>query len=204
MAPRGQDVACRSSVQGFGLIELLVALALGLALAMAALPLMLSLQKTGVHEADRSVQLAQARVAIARFERDMRLAGCEGCPFSAAGGIVDASAKRVVLLVREQADAEPLLICWEMAGSSLMRRRGLCPAERPASISTALFFDNKTMLEGVRPGSGFLYRIGAGVVEASLVSVRSWAVDAVGLCLRLAPNAGDSVTTVVGTGRVGR
>lgn len=203
-ATRGRGATGRLFVQGFGIIELLVALALGLILALASLPLMLSLQKAGVGEADRSVQLAQSRVAIARFERDTRLAGPTGCPFAVTGAIVDASANRLVMLVREQADAEPFLICWEITGSNLMRRRGLCPTERPTAINTALFFDNKTMLEGVRAGSRFLYRIGAKTVEPSLVSVRSSAVDAVELCLDLAAAPGDKTFSIAGTGRVGR
>ncbi len=203
-AEESNDRLVVGSDRGIGLIEVLVGLAVGLTLTLAVLPLMLSLQKAGVDEADRSIQTAQARVAIARFERDTRTAAAAGCPFPIPGVIVEAAAKRLVMLVPREADAPPLLVAWEISGSNLMRRKGLCPAEPPAWFGNSLFFDHKTMLEGVRSGSSFTYMMGGQAIEPPLTPVESAAVDAVLLELRIAPNGREGVSEFTSTGRVGR
>ncbi len=107
------------------------------------------------------------------------------------------------MLVREQADAEPFLICWEITGSNLIVGED-CVRLSDDRDQHGPVLRQQDHVGGVRAGSRFLYRIGAKTVEPSLVSVRSSAVDAVELCLDLAAAPGDKTFSDCGTGRVGR
>ena len=191
-------------LQGFTLIELLLGLALGLLLTMAVAPLLTSLQARGVEEADRSVQVLQARVAIARFERDLRLASAERCAFAVDGPVLDAGTSRVVLLVRSDDGSAPILVEWEVSGSSLMRRWGPCPASRPTSVTTSLFVDHKTMLAGVTPASRFTFYAGAEELPTPVTAAKAAQVDRVLLDLRIAPSGSSYSQSVRSLARVGR
>ncbi len=189
---------------GFGVIELVLGLSLALCLAVAVGPLVTSLQKEGVEQADRSVQALQARVALARFERDMRLAGGSGCPFPSSGALLEAGASRVVLLVPRQLGSAPIIVEWEITGSKLMRRWGACPSTRPAVYATSLFVDSKTMLEGVHPGSHLSYLVGQRAVVPPLGRSQLAAVDKVVLELLVAPLGLEHPAPITTAGRVGR
>ena len=58
---------------GFTLVELMVGLSIAVCLAAALVSVWLSYQNKGDGEADSTVWYLQARVAAARFERDLRL-----------------------------------------------------------------------------------------------------------------------------------
>jgi len=186
------------------MIELLVGLALAVGLASALAPLFISLERAGVESADRSVQTVQSRVAVARFERDLRFANGTGCLFPTGSLLVEATATKVVLLLRPQPEAAPIIVAWEVAGSNLMRRWGMCPPSRPLSYPTALFSDNKTMLEGVRTGSRFTYLLGSKPIEPPLSTRALAAIDGVRLDLELAPFGVSGASLVSTTARVGR
>ena len=196
-------LSCRAA-SGFGVIEVVLGLFLALCLALAVAPLLTSLQRTGVEQADRSVQAVQARVAFGRFERDMRLAGGSGCPFPTSGALLEAGVSRVILLVPSEVDSTPIIVEWEITGSNLMRRWGPCPSTRPGVFTTSLFVDNKTMLEGVRTGSHLSYLIGERIVVAPLARAELAAVDKVVLELWAAPSGLSSPAIIRTTGRVGR
>ena len=169
---------------GLGLLELLLGLTLALCLALAVAPLLTSLQKSGVEEADRTVQTLQARVAFGRFEQDMRLAGAAGSLFPTSGAVLEASQSRVVLLVCREPDSDPILVEWELTEDSLIRRWGLCPATRPEAFGTSMFVDHKTMLEGVRTGSRLVFLVGEGELEPPLKKAELARVDRIALQLR--------------------
>ena len=158
------------------MVELLVALALSVSLAMAVAPLWISLMSTGTRETDRTIWLLQERVAAARFERDLRLAGAEGCLFPVAGALLEASGSQVVLLERAADCSAPVIVEWEITRGSLMRRWGACPTRRPVTFQHSLYEDNKTMLEQVGAGSLFTYIVEgverpAPIAETDLASV---------------------------------
>ncbi|MGI5939529.1 MAG: prepilin-type N-terminal cleavage/methylation domain-containing protein [Thermoleophilia bacterium] len=189
---------------GFSLIEVLLALALTLCLAVAIAPLMTSLQSVGVEQTDRSIQALQARVAFARFERDLRLAGGGDCPFPTSGALLEAMPSQVVFVVPTPVESAPILVEWEIAGSRLMRRSGPCPRTHPGLFVPGLFSDNKTMLEGVGAGSGFSYRIGSRVLEPPLTAQERAVVDTIALDLRVAPSSLGKLQPLATVGRVGR
>ena len=132
-------------------------------LALAISPVVVSLEGDAVAGADSTVTLVQSRVAVARFERDLRLAGAGGCPFAVSGPVLEASPSQVVFLARVEDGTEPIIVEWEISRGSLMRRWGPCPAVRPGVYAHSLYTDNKTMLDGLRAGSAFAY-VGDGVV----------------------------------------
>jgi hypothetical protein len=189
---------------GFSIIELILGLALTVCLAVAVAPLWLSLQGTGVREGDQTVRLLQARVAAARFERDLRLASAAGCPFSLSAPILEASPSQVVFLERPTAGAPLILVEWEIVNGALMRRRGACPAARPAVFTHSLFVDHKTMLEGVKPGSVLAYLAGEVGVDPSRGVVDLAPVDGVVLELQTSAERANSAVHVTARGRVGR
>ena len=189
---------------GFSLIELLVGLALTLIVAMAALALWEGLERTGAGAGDRMVRLIQGRVAVARLSRDLRLASAQGCPFVASGAVLEASSEHVVLLTRSGDPGDLLLVEWELVGGSLMRRRGSCPATRPATITHSLFVDNKTMIEDVRPGSCFRF-FASGVEVGSPVNPGCLAaIDEVRLDARAGEVGQRTVVDVAGSSPLGR
>jgi hypothetical protein len=189
---------------GFSAIELILGLALTVCLAVAVAPLWLSLQSTGVQQGDQTVQLLQGRVAAGRFEHDMRLASATNCPFPLSGPILEASPSRTVFLTRTTVDAAPVLVEWEIVNETLMRRRGVCPATRPAAFAHSLFVDHKTMLEGVKLGSSFVYLADGKVVDPYADGFSGASVDAVVLELHTASAGATATVHVAARGRVGR
>ena len=145
---------------GFSLVEVIVGISLVLVLSAALLALWTGLERSGVRDGDRMVELIQSRVAIARLERDVRLASALGCAFVAETALLDAEAGQFVLLTRTVESGPPSLVEWEVVGSSLMRRKGPIPQTRPGAFSHSLYSDNKTMLEGLNPGSRLHYLAG--------------------------------------------
>ena len=189
---------------GGSLLELLLGFSLALCLMVRVAPLLTSLQKSGSEEADRAVTEVEARVAFARFERDTRLSGAECCPFPITGSVLEASASRVVALVRLQADQPPALVEWEIAGPNLMRRWGPCPATRPETIENSLFVDHKTMLEGLQEHSRFIFFVGGRKTEPPLVATELARLDRVLLELRAAPLGCDGSAYMSTSARLGR
>ncbi|MBN1630514.1 MAG: prepilin-type N-terminal cleavage/methylation domain-containing protein [Thermoleophilia bacterium] len=179
---------------GFTLVELLVALALSVCLALALAPFWISLMTAGTRETDRTVWLIQQRVAAARLERDLRLAGAEGCLFPAAGALLEASGSQVVFLQRAADGSAPLIVEWEIARGSLMRRWGSCPVHRPVVLQHSLYEDNKTMLEDVGAGSSFTYVVAGAEQPAPVGESDLGSVETVVLNLR----AGGAVGPVAG------
>jgi hypothetical protein len=189
---------------GLGLLELLIGLTLALCLALAVAPLLTSLQKSGVEEADRTVQTLQARVAFGRFEQDMRLAGAAGSLFPTSGAVLEAGESRVVLLVRREPDSVPILVEWELTEHSLMRRWGPCPPTRPKVFGTSMFIDNKTMLEGVQGGSRLVFLVGEEEADSPLKKAALVRVDRIALELRTSPPGQRGSIRLSTMARVGR
>jgi prepilin-type N-terminal cleavage/methylation domain-containing protein len=189
---------------GFTLVELLVGLALSVSLAMAVAPLWLSLESVGARAADRTIWLLQERVTTARFERDLRLAGAEGCRFATAGALLEATVSQVVFLQHSADGSEPTMVEWEIAKGSLMRRRGACPALRPSVYAHSGYADNKTMLEAVGAGSRFGYVVNGVVVDAPVVQADLAAVGAVVLHLKFSGVGQAGSEEMTATARVAR
>jgi prepilin-type N-terminal cleavage/methylation domain-containing protein len=194
---------------GFSLLELLVGLALSVVLAVAVAPVWLSLQSGGAAAADRTIWLLQERVATARLERDLRLAGGDGCAFAVTGAVLEASASQVVFLERSTCGAEPRIVEWEIVGGNLMRRWGNSPAQCPDAYVHSLFVDSKTMLEGVASGSGFTYVVNGVGSGAPVARTRLAAIDGVVVHVktgqgRITEAAGAESTEITTTARVGR
>jgi hypothetical protein len=199
-----QDRRNTGTCGGFSLIELILGLALTACLAVAVAPLWLSLQTTGVREGDQTVRMLQARVAVARFERDLRLASAADCPFSLSAPILEASPSQVVGGGRLPAAAAPVLVEWEIVNGTLMRRRGACPVARPPAFSHSLFVDHKTMLEGVEPGSSLAYLVGSVLIDRSVGVVDLTLIDRVVLELQTTAEDATAPVHVTARGRVGR
>ena len=191
--------------RGFSLIEILLGLSLALSLALGVAPVWVSFQSLGVREGDETIWALQGRVAGARLERDLRLAGLQHCPFATGATILQATASQVILLVTSPESAAPLLVEWEITGGSLMRRWGTCPATRPSAFSHSLYSDNKTMLENLDTSpSGFSYRV-AGRTVASPVPIADLPLLdglTVELAARSTGGIGEEVVRV--SGQVGR
>jgi hypothetical protein len=187
----------------FTIIELMVGIGIAACLALAIAPVWNSWEKKGDGEADQSIWFIQSRVAVARFERDLRLGGAAHCPFVAGGPVLEATGSQVVLLEHGDGDALPLVVEWEIVKGSLMRRWRPCPQIKPTSWPHSAYVDSKTMLEGVEPESSFAYytgteRLSAPVDEADLALVTTVRLQLVGG----APGAPGEVE-VSATGRVG-
>jgi len=190
--------------QGFTLIELIVGLALAVALAVAVAPLWASLQTAGVVESDQTVRLLQEKVAVSRFNRDLRLATAAGCPFDLSAPIVEAVGSRVVFLARAGSGSDPIIVEWEIVNGSLMRRWGACPSTRTVALAGSAYRDNKTMLEGVQVGSSFTYLIGGAVAAAPATDAELASIEGVVLDLRAKSEGARSSVRLVSTARVGR
>jgi prepilin-type N-terminal cleavage/methylation domain-containing protein len=189
---------------GFSLIELLVGLSLTLVVAMAALALWEGLERSGAEAGDRMVRLIQGRVAVARLSRDLRLASAQGCPFVVSGALLEASSDHVVLLTRSGDSGDLLIVEWELVAGRLMRRRGSCPADRPATITHSLFVDNKTMIEDLSPGSRFRF-FASGVEVGNPVNTGYLAaVDEVRLDARAGEAGRRTLVDVAGRSPLGR
>jgi type II secretory pathway pseudopilin PulG len=142
---------------GMTLLELLFATSLTLLLVAALAPAWLSFQATTIGTTDHVVSLLQSRVALARLERDLRLATAEDESTSACSAMVEADANQFVVLTRSGADMTRELVEWEFTGGTMMRRRVPWSGGPPSTVTHSLFSDNKTMLEGVQPGATFRY-----------------------------------------------
>jgi type II secretory pathway component PulJ len=190
---------------GFSLIELLLGLTLALCLALGVAPVWVSSQSVGVREGDETIWSLQARVAGARFERDLRLAGPQHCPFATGSAVLQATPSQVVLLVATSETTATLLVEWELVNGSLMRRWGACPATLPSNFSHSLYADNKTMLENVdMTRSRFTYLVagfaaGAPLPAADLLLVDATTVELTARTENVAPAA-----RAIASGPVGR
>jgi prepilin-type N-terminal cleavage/methylation domain-containing protein len=127
-----------TSERGFSLVELLLAVLISVLLALSVAPLWFSLQQVAAEAADDVTLVGQSRVALSRLERDLRLATRTVPELGGVGPILAADASQIVLVVRPL-DAGPPL------------------AGPPAH---AWYTDHKTMLDGLRSGSGFRYFVG--------------------------------------------
>jgi prepilin-type N-terminal cleavage/methylation domain-containing protein len=198
------EVAALARSRGFTLIELLVGLALALTITAAVAPLWFSLESAGARETDRTVHSLQGRVAVARLERDLRLASAAGCPFSVSAPILEASDSQVVFLLRTEAGGAPTLVEWEIVNGTLMRRWGVCPPLRPSVFKHTLYLDHKTMLENVAPGSGFRYVVEGVPATEPILGEQLDAIEAVLLDARSIPTGGGAGVDVKTTARVAR
>lgn len=190
---------------GFSLIEILLALSLALCLALGVAPLWVSFQSLGAREGDETIWTLQGRVAGARFERDLRLSGLQGCPFATATSVLQASASQVVLLVTTSGSGAPLLVEWEIVNDSLMRRWGPCPATRPSTFSHALYSDNKTMLENVDTArSKFSYVVAGCAAEVPLPAADEPLLDSVTMELSGRQEGAAAGAVMTASGRIGR
>jgi prepilin-type N-terminal cleavage/methylation domain-containing protein len=189
---------------GFSLVELLVGLALAALLAAATMPLWVSLQKSGVREADRTIHLLQQRVAVARLEGDLRLASGQGCRFVTTGPILDASGSQVVFLRPAPDESGPIIVEWEIVRGSLMRRWTDCPADRPATYRHSLYADNKTMLEEVGDATVFGYVVNGALRDGPIAPSDLASIEAVVLEQDPGGDTASAPIRMTATARVGR
>jgi hypothetical protein len=187
----------------FTIIELMVGISIAACLALAIAPVWNSWEKRGDGEADQSIWFIQSRVAMARFERDLRQGGAAHCPFVTGGPVLEATDSQVVVLEHGEGDAPPFVIEWEIARGSLMRRWRPCPLIKPASWPHSSYVDSKTMLEGVQAESSFAYyagakRLSAPVDEAHLALVTTVRLEVAGGALGAAAEVHVSTTGRVG------
>ena len=189
---------------GFTALELVIGLCLTVCLALAVAPLWISLQSSGVRDADRAVTLLQGRVAIARLERDLRLAGAGGCLFAVTSPILEASRSQVVFLTHSQADVPLALVEWEVGNGCVMRRWGACPATRPVAFTHSLYVDHKTMLDGIDNDGTFAYVMDENVLEGAIPQADLPSIEAVILQLRGKDEGGTWSGAMSTRARVGR
>ena len=189
---------------GFSLIEVLLGLSLALCLVLGLAPVWVSFQALGVSEGDATVWALQGKVAAARLEKDVRLAGFQTCAFPTGAAVLQATASQVVLLVSAPGSAAPILVEWELVNGSLMRRWGGCPAIRPSTFAHSLYPDSKTMLENVDTArSAFSYRVAgrdAGTVQTTDLPL----VDRVSLRVVERGQGAGGATSVAAAAQVGR
>lgn len=169
----------------FTIIELMVGISIAACLALAIAPVWNSWERQGDGEADQSIWFIQSRVAMARFERDLRQAGAAHCLFVTGGPVLEATESQVVVLQRGEGDSPPLVVEWEIVKGSLMRRWRPCPPIKPASWSHSSYVDSKTMLEGVHAESSFAFyagskRLSVPVDEAHLALVTTVRLEVAG------------------------
>ena len=188
----------------FTVVELMIGISIAACLAIAIAPLWLSWERLGDGETDQTIWFVQTRVAIARFERDLRQAGAARCPFAASSSILEATASQLVLLERTADGSPPVLVEWEIVKGSLMRRWGRCPERMPNVFSHSGYLDSKTMLEGVRAGSRFAYHVGDRELESPVDPSELDSVDAVALVLVGGAPGVRGEASVRSTGQVGR
>ena len=192
------------SSTGFTAMELLLGIALALLVVMAVAPLWLSLQKSGTREADRVIKVMQARVAIARLERDLRLATAGGCKFTTNEAVLEATPTQVVFLCRGVDDGGLQIVEWEVSQGRVMRRWGWCPASRPATYANPLYIDHKTMLEEIAEGSGFCYSVCGSLRPGPIPAEELSLIDGVTMRLSVVGDAGTWSGGLSTTAQVGR
>ncbi len=195
----------RGGQRGICLVELLLALALGLCVALAALPVWSRVEGAALVAAENSIWGLQARVAVARLERDLRLATTVGAPFARDTPLLQAASTQVVLLTRDVGSDRLVLVEWELSGDNLMRRWGDCPQVEPTAFPHSLYRDSKTMLERVAAGrSGFRFVTVVGEVVNSWEPQDLGLVEWVGLTLGEAGSAHDVPGFLETQARLGR
>jgi len=198
-------VVSKHYTAAFSLVELLVGLALVLALMAAAAPLFVALGRQSVREGDDTIKWVQGRVAVARLERDLRLASAAGCPFATCGPILEASPLQIVFLQASPSGETPLLIEWEITSTgALMRRWGTCPTLWPSIFPHTLYRDHKTMLEGLRPTSRLRYVLIGGGVASSVARAELTQIDRVVLDASTSSAEAAGSAPVFAVARVGR
>jgi len=137
--------------------------------ALSALPVFSRVEAATVSATETTIWELQARVAVARLERDLRLATTLGAPFARDTPLLHAASSQIVLVTRDMQSDAPVLVEWEIVGRSLMRRWGNCPEVVPTTFPHSLYRDSKTMLERVASGrSGFRFVTVVGDNESSL------------------------------------
>ena len=191
---------------GMTLLDLLMGMTLTLVLAAAVAPVWLSLQAQAVASGDHVVSLLQSRVAVARWERDVRLATAEGPGHSGCSPLLEADGAHVVMLTGSGKDGARELVEWEIVDGSMMRRRVEWPGLPPAHVTHSLFTDHKTMLEGLQGIAGFTYFAGGRKLSETLGETDLAAVDTI--CLEIevraqGPRRGGAVP-VTASAEVGR
>jgi hypothetical protein len=153
---------------GFTALELLVGMSLAVLMMLGVAPLVTSLQAGGTREVDRTVVTLQGRVAVARLERDLRMATALGSYFGVDGAVLEATQRQVVFLGRTGGGSGLCLIEWEVVGATIMRRWGPCPARRPISFAHSAYVDNKSMLEGLAGDACFSYIVNGSMRAGAL------------------------------------
>ena len=188
---------------GFTVVELLIGLVIAGCLAGALAPVWLSLQRAGETESDRGIWYLQSRVALARFERDLRISGAGGCHFPVAGSVLEATPSQLVILSKAAEQSVPVIVEWEMVKGTLMRRWGPCPEAMPSGFRHSIYSDSKTMIENLDAGSSFSFFADGVRVTPPLDTCELVSIDSVFLDLRggsFTRPGGVNVSTV---GRVG-
>ncbi len=137
---------------GFTLIELLVAMVLSLLLLLAVMPAGLAFVGLENEDAGRNIWLLQAEVAAERLRMDLGAATTAGVAPGPNAPMLQADVKRIVFVSASPFDGSAQVICWELKGTSLMRRSVPWTGQAPPVAS---FSDSKTMLEEVGDGSRF-------------------------------------------------
>ena len=181
------------SAGGFSLLELLLGLGLTLLLAAGLVPAWASFQNRATGASDHVVGVVAARVALARLERDLRLASAAGSSTLAGAPLLEATPTELVVLTRDLGGAAFEIVEWEAVGGRLMRRRAVWTGSVPVDFSHGLYRDHKTVLEGLpSEGALFSYRLGAFDAGAPIAPADLPLVTAVAVrgSVRPAPAAG--------------
>jgi len=151
---------------------------LSLTLMLGVAPLWISLQSAAVAAQESAIAHGAWRVASARLERDLRGATTEGATGLGPNPLLQAATTEVVFVTRDPRTGALEIVEWEVAGSSLMRRRRPWPGLPPTALSHGAFSDHKTMLEGVSSGS-FTLVSGDSTVAGSTYPEKAPGVDMV-------------------------
>jgi|GEM_PF-3379600 len=138
---------------GFTLIELLVSMVLSLLLLLAVMPAGLAFVGLETEDAGRNIWLLQAEVASERLRRDLGAATTAGANSGPNAPMLQADDKQIVFVSSSPFNGSAQVICWEMTGTSLMRRSVPWIGQVPPVVG---FADSKTMLEEVGAGSRFI------------------------------------------------
>ncbi len=153
-------------------------MALSLTLMLGVAPLWISLQSEAVAAQESAIAHGAWRVASARLERDLRGATTDGATGLGPNPLLQAGTTEVVFVTRDPRTGTLEIVEWEVAGSSLMRRRRPWPGQLPSGLSHGAFSDHKTMLEGVSSGS-FMLLSGDSTVAGATYPQKAPAVDLV-------------------------
>ncbi|GAB4250531.1 MAG: hypothetical protein Kow00129_11420 [Thermoleophilia bacterium] len=150
-----------STSKGFTLVEVLVALSLSLLVSLAAVQLWITGESTVAHRVNQTNDGLSRRIAVNRFEHDVRMAGV--CWTREAVPLLVAEESRLVLLAHSQFNEGMEIVEWAYSRGRVMRRRRKLETPLPDPVEIS-FADSKTMLEGV-PKLTFRYFCGSLEVE---------------------------------------